>query len=64
MSQKSRKASKKTRIPRNNNSGYDFAGRIKKCCINWQEYWQKWEFQNRDGIELATKIVNERLDDS
>ena len=43
------------------NSGYDFAGRIRNCCISWHECVQKWEITNTTGLELATKIVNEQL---
>ena len=43
------------------NSGYDFAGRIRKCCISWHECVQKWDNTNSAGLELATKIVNEKL---
>ena len=45
-------------------SGYDYAGRVRKCCLSWHECVQKWASENSCGLELATKIVNEQLQKS
>lgn len=42
-------------------SGYDFAARVRKCCVNWHESVQKWDNTNGTALELATKIVNVQL---
>ncbi|XP_028396095.1 cyclin-dependent kinase 2-interacting protein-like [Dendronephthya gigantea] len=45
-------------------SGYDYAGRVRKCCLSWHECVQKWLSENSCGLELATKIVNGQLQNS
>lgn len=42
-------------------SGYDFAARVRKCCISWHECIQKWDSTNTTGLEIATKVVNVQL---
>ena len=61
---KSRKSSSNSQNVGKGSSGYDCAGRIRKCCISWHECVQKWEVTNSSGLELATKIVNEQLQKS
>ena len=61
---KSRKSNSSSQNVGKSSSGYDCAERIRKCCISWHECVQKWKSTNSNGLELATKIVNEQLQKS